>query len=187
MNVKEYNKIDVEDDFYKLLHPKLSLLIVSTDENGKPNVMTCSWSMPVSEVPPLIALAISRKAYTNELIRKTKEFTVNVPDMSMIKEIWTAGTRSGKRVNKIELLKLKLAKARRVKAPIIENCIAHLECKLVNAVEAGEITIFLGQVVAAYADKDSFKKGIWDIDKVELPLHLGSKYFTAPRNIKSTR
>jgi len=52
--------------------------------------------MPVSTEPPLIAVAISSQAYINTLIKKSKEFTVNIPDINMIKQLWTAGTRSGR-------------------------------------------------------------------------------------------
>ena len=77
--------------------------------------------MPVSIEPPLIAVAISRKAYTNTLIKKSKEFTINIPDVNMLKQLWTAGTRSGRRVNKIELLKMKHTKSKKIKTPIIDN------------------------------------------------------------------
>ena len=50
-------KVDVMDDFYKLLHPCMTILVVSISRDGKPNVMTCAWNMPVSEDPPMIAVA----------------------------------------------------------------------------------------------------------------------------------
>ncbi len=179
------NFINVEDDFYKLLHPKLTLLIVSIDENGKPNIMTCAWNMPVSEEPPLIAIAISPESYTHELILKTREFTINIPTIDMLKIIWTAGTRSGRKTDKIKLLNLKLIKSKTIKTPIINGCIGYLECKLNKVIEAGETSIIIGEVLAAYADKNAFKYGRWNINKVKLPLHLGSKYFTIPTQIKT--
>jgi len=41
-------KKDAMDDFYKILHPKLAVLVATVDEKGKPNVMTCAWCTPVS-------------------------------------------------------------------------------------------------------------------------------------------
>jgi len=52
-------KVDVMDDFYKLLHPCLAVFVVSVSADGRSNVMTCAWNMPVSEDPPMVAIALS--------------------------------------------------------------------------------------------------------------------------------
>ncbi|RLG51036.1 MAG: flavin reductase family protein, partial [Thermoproteota archaeon] len=67
-------KADVGDYFYRLLHPSLTVLLVSKSSE-KVNVMACSWCTPVSEDPPLIAVAVSKESLTNQLIRESREFT----------------------------------------------------------------------------------------------------------------
>ncbi|MCD6409581.1 MAG: flavin reductase family protein [Candidatus Verstraetearchaeota archaeon] len=173
-------KVDVGEDFFKLLHPKVTTLIVAVDEQGKPNVMACSWAMPVSEEPPQVAISLWRESYTNELIKKTKEFTVNIPPAKLLKQVWIAGTKSGKKVDKIKLAGFAPQPSRKVKPPVIAECIAHMECKLSQAVEAGECTLFIGEVVEVYADEELFKKGMWSLEKAELLLHAGGKLFITP-------
>lgn len=173
-------KADVGDYFYRLLHPSLTVLLVSKSSE-KVNVMACSWCTPVSEDPPLIAVAVSKESLTNQLIRESREFTVNVPPASMLKQIWKAGTTSGRRVDKVKALGLKLSSSKAISTPVVEGCLASLECTVVSEVEAGECTLFIGEVKAAYADKNAFRRGLWDLTKAELPLHLGSRYFTIPR------
>jgi len=175
-------KADVMDYFFRLLHPQMTVLVVSVEKGGGPNVMTCSWNMPVSEEPPLIALAISRESLTNELIKKAREFTVNIPSSKLLKAVWISGTRSGREINKIKLAGLKLAASKRVKAPIIEDCIGHLECRLERRIEAGEATIFVGEVLAAYARRDLFKRGLW-AEEAEPLLHLGGRSFVIPGKV----
>ncbi|MCD6125578.1 MAG: flavin reductase family protein [Thaumarchaeota archaeon] len=58
--------------------------------------------MPVSEDPPMIALSLRKESYTGELIKKSGEFTVNIPDERLLKALWLCGTRSGRRINKFK-------------------------------------------------------------------------------------
>jgi flavin reductase (DIM6/NTAB) family NADH-FMN oxidoreductase RutF len=160
---------------YKLLHPKIVALITSRSRKGKQNVMSCAWMTPVSVNPPLVLICVVKEWYTSELINDSKEFIINIPDYSMIKEIMLAGTLSGRRIDKLMKMGLKVSKAKVVKAPVIEKCIAHLECKLVKKVEAGESYIFIGKVLAAYADENYFDKR-WK-DKANIPLHLADDKF----------
>ena len=170
-------KVDVGEDFYKLLHPKLTTLVVSRSEDGKVNVMACSWIMPVSEDPPKIALSIWRESYTYELISKVGEFTVNIPLTTHLKEVWLAGSKSGREFDKVSAIKMTFKPAKLVKPPIIEECAGHLECKVCDKVDAGECAVFIADVLAAYADEQHFKK-VWDVYKANVLMHLGGRAFT---------
>jgi len=176
-------KVDVMDDFYKLLHPCMTILVVSISRDGKPNVMTCAWNMPVSEDPPMIAVALGEESYTSQLIKESGEFTVNIPDERLLKAVWLCGTRSGRRADKFKLAGLTPAPAKKVKPPIISECAAHLECKLHDRVEAGECVVFIGEVLEAYCSKEVFEKGVWNVEKIGLPLHLGGRLFAVPTRV----
>jgi len=132
-----------------------------------------------------VAIAVWKGAYTNQVIKKTKEFTVNVPTADLLDKVWLAGTKSGKKVDKVSLLKLTMEPGKKVKAPVIGECAAHLECKLVKSLDVGECTLFVGEVLAAYADEELFKKGTWNLKKAKLPLHMGGKSFAiAEKTVK---
>jgi len=172
-----FSQIDLEY-FYRLLHPRPVVLVAVKDENGKVNFMSCSWITPVSEDPPLIALAISHESYTREVILKKKEFTVNIPSMQLLEEVWIAGTTSGKKVDKVKETGVEVEDARNISAPIILKSIGYLECRLKDYVEAGECTLIIAEVVAAYAKEGTFTRGIWKLEKTSPLLHVGSVYFT---------
>ena len=176
-------KIDVMDDFYKLLHPCMTVLVASVSRDGRPNVMTCAWNMPVSDEPPMIAIALGSESYTSQLIKESGEFTVNIPDERLIKAVWICGTMSGRSVDKFKLAGLTPRPAKKVKAPIVDECVAHLECKLSSQLEAGECIIFVGEVLEAYCEEELFKNGIWNIEKVALPMHMGGRLFAIPMRI----
>ncbi len=162
-------------DTYKLLHPKIVALITSRSTNGKENVMSCAWMTPVSIDPPLLLICVVKEWYTSELINDSKEFVINIPDYSMLKEVMMAGTLSGRRIDKLQKMGLEVSKGRMVQAPVINKCIGHLECKLVKKVEAGESYIFIGKVLTAYADEHYFDKRWKDGSKI--PLHLSDDRF----------
>ena len=176
-------KMDVMDNFYKLLHPCMTGLVVSVSRDGKPNVMTCAWNMPVSADPPMIAVALGSESYTSQLIKESGEFTVNIPDERLLRALWICGTKSGRDVDKFKLAGLTPRPAKRVKAPIIGECAAHLECKLGSQLETGECTIFVGEVLEAYCEEELFKNGVWNIEKISLPMHMGGRLFAIPTKI----
>jgi len=164
--------------FYMALHPRVVVLVVAIDREGKPNVMPASWTTPISEEPPHVALAMWRENYTWKLIKESKEFTLNTPTAELIDLVWKAGTISGKDVDKSRILKLTFSKSRKLKTPIIEECIAHLECKVVDEVDVGESTLFIAEVVEAYGSKEYLVRGKWNIRKVNVLEHLGGRVFT---------
>lgn len=161
-----------KSDMYHLLHPKMTFFLTSISKEGKPNVMTCAWATPVSEKPPIVVTCVSKEHYTAELIRQTKEYVINIPTKKLLKALWICGKTSGRDTDKFKKANLKTALAKKVKAPIMSDCIGHIECKLWKIVDAGECYAFFGKVLTAYADDKYFKKGLW-IAEAEIPLHLG--------------
>jgi flavin reductase (DIM6/NTAB) family NADH-FMN oxidoreductase RutF len=165
----------IKSDIYHLLHPKITFFLTALDKKGKPNVMTCAWATPVSEEPPIVIVCISKEHYTTKLIKQTKQFVINIPTKKLLKALWICGKTSGRNTDKFEKAKLKIASAKKVKAPIVSDCIGHIECKLWKAVDSGECYAFFGRVLSAYADEKYFKKGSW-VEGAAIPLHLaGSK------------
>ena len=162
---------------YRLLHPKLVAIIVACDQQGKPNPMAAAWVMPVSVNPPLIVVAISPKRYTFELIERTQEFTVNIPSTDLIKETHYVGTVSGRSVDKVSRLGLKTIPAKRIKTPILADCIAALECEVYNIVEAGDHYLILGKVLTAYVKKGVFDR-TYNLRRFRPLLHLGGDNYT---------
>ncbi|MBK5190732.1 MAG: flavin reductase family protein, partial [Methanosarcinales archaeon] len=88
----------------------------------------------------------------------TKEFIVNVPPKELKPQIYYCGFHSGYDVDKFKDTGLTPQPARKVKAPIIAECVAWMECNVRQEIEAGDKNIFVGEVIEAYAD-DALVKG----------------------------
>ena len=171
-------KVDVGlESAYRFLHPKHTILVSCIDNSGRANIITLAWSMPVSRRPPLVAVSIAPGRYSHKLIEETGEFVINVPTIEIVNETLYCGRVSGRSVDKFKKTGLTPAPAKIVKAPIIKECIAHLECRLYQKIPAGDHTIFIGRIVAAYANEGIFKE-TFDIKKVKMIYHLGGDKFT---------
>ncbi len=176
MEKKECINVSVSSA-YRLIHPMHTMLISCVGKAGKPNIITLAWVMPTSISPPMVAISVGPSRYSHSLIEETGEFVVNVPTMDILKETFFCGKVSGKTHNKFEEAGLTPIPARKVKPPIIKECIAHLECKLHSHMTTGDHTIFVGEVVEAYADKDFFNGETYDIEKANMIFHLGGNSF----------
>jgi len=173
----EVRKVRVDlSSTYRLLHPRLVVLVSCVDKTGKANVITLAWSMPVSISPPMVAMSIAPKRYSHQLIEETKEFVVNVPTMDIVRETLFCGRRSGRIYDKFKEARLTPLPAKMVQPPIIKECVAHLECKLHQQITVGDHTLFIGRVLTAYANDGVFDEK-FDLKKVKPIYHMGGDDF----------
>jgi flavin reductase (DIM6/NTAB) family NADH-FMN oxidoreductase RutF len=173
----EIKKVQVESELaYRLLHPRHTVLVSCADKNGKANIITLAWSMPVSVNPPIVAMSIAPKRYSHRLIEETKEFVINIPTMDIVKETLFCGRRSGRTYDKFKETQLTTLPAKMVKPPIIKECVAHLECRLDQQITVGDHTLFTGRVLTAYANEGVFDEK-FDVEKVKPIYHMGGDDF----------
>ena len=160
-----------------LLHPYNAFLVTCKGKNEEINVMAAAWVIPVSVNPPLVAMSIRPERYSYDLIIETGEFAVNVPTFELAGKVLLCGRRSGRRHKKFKEAQLSPQKAKKVAAPIVKECVAHLECKLIRTVKTGDHTLIIGRVVAAYAMEDHFEE-VYNMARFHPCLHLGKNSFT---------
>jgi len=112
------------------------LLLSSIGSDGERNVMTIGWgSVGIIWREPVFVVAVRYSRHTHKLIEETNEFTVNVPCDDMGKAITHCGTVSGRDHDKFKEMKLTARKGKTVKSPIISECIAHYECRVIGKTE----------------------------------------------------
>ncbi len=150
-------KPDVE--YLEYMWPMRHFLVTSGDIEGKSNIIALSFCMPVSKDPPLIACAIGRKAYSSKIIESNQEFIINVPPIELEPKIYYCGFHSGYKVDKFKETGLTPKRARKVRAPIIDECVAHMECRVRQEIGTGDKNLFIGEVIEAYADEALVKGG----------------------------
>jgi len=171
-------KIEVDvSSSHRLLHPMHTVLVSCVGNDGKPDIITLAWAMPTSIDPPMVAISIAPRRHSHRLIEETREFVVNIPTMDILNETLFCGRVSGRKHDKFEEADLTPLPAKRVKPPAIKECVAHLECKVSNQFATGDHTVFVGEIVEAYADKDAFATE-YKLAKARMIFHVGGNKFT---------
>lgn len=129
------------------------VVLVSTMNGGHSNVMTMSWHMMVDFEPPLLACVISNGDYTFDIIKKTKDCVINIPTVELAKEVVGCGNTTGRNIDKFKKFGLTPVAASCVRAPLIDECYANLECKVIDTKMVPKYGIFIVEVVKAWIDR----------------------------------
>lgn len=161
---------------YRLLHPMHTVLVSCVGKNSKPNITTMAWAMPTSIDPPLLAISLSPKRHSHTLIEESQEFIVNIPTLELLQAVIACGSFSGRSFDKFKKANLTQMPAKKVKAPAIRECIAHLECTVNDQFTTGDHTVFIGEIVEAYADMGIFTES-YDLKKTRMLYHAGGNNF----------
>ena len=145
--------MNVDVEYLEFMWSMRHFLITCGDLEGISYIIAVSFCMPVSKEPPLLACAIGKNSCSSELIRNSKEIIVNVPPAELKPQIYYCGFHSGYQVDKFKETGLTAQPARKVKAPVIGECVAYMECKVIQEIETGDKNLLIGEVMEAYADE----------------------------------
>jgi flavin reductase (DIM6/NTAB) family NADH-FMN oxidoreductase RutF len=161
---------------YRLLHPMHIVLVSCVGKAGKPNITTVAWAMPTSGNPPLLAVSLAPGRHSSTLIEESGEFIVNIPTLDILQAVYACGSLTGRSFDKFKKANLTPMPGKKVKAPAIRECAAHLECEVDSKFTTGDHTVYVGKILEAYADQGVFAEG-YDIKKARLLYHLGGNNF----------
>ena len=154
------------------------VIIVTSGPVEAPNPVTLAWNTVVSKKPPLAAFALAPARYSHKLILENSEFVINIPGSDLLKAVMVCGTRSGRDGDKFGPAGITAIPAETVKTAYIAECPARLECALYRIYEAGDHSLIVGGVLAAFADEAVFD-GHWRLDspRARTLHHLGGDIF----------
>lgn len=151
-----------------LAQPAPVWVIGSYDVNGKPNIMTIAWGGICCSQPPCVTISLRKATYTYECIQARRAYTVNIPSSDMVKEADYVGTVSGRTVDKFGITKLTPVRSELVDAPYIQEFPLVIECRVINTLEIGLHTQFIGEIADIKAEESVLDEhGMPDILKVK--------------------
>lgn len=135
--------------------PERIVFVTSTNEENGPHVITVSWKMRVSFNPKVFAISVGKSKYMHSCISGSREFVLAVPGEDLAEEVLACGKKSNRIEDRFNKYGLKTMQGERVKSPIIENCLANFECTVIEHLDVGDHTIFVGQVLTSWASEDN--------------------------------
>jgi flavin reductase (DIM6/NTAB) family NADH-FMN oxidoreductase RutF len=146
------------------LYP-MPAVLVGTMIDNKPNFMTAAWSGIACSNPPCISVAIQPPRYTYKGVEENKAFSINVPSADMAKVVDFCGIYSGRNDDKAALFNIFYGDVKT--APLIEECPINLECKLVQSLELGSHTLYIGEITESHVSNDCMEGENIDTKKVD--------------------
>ena len=127
------------------------IVLVSSASKGEANIMTMGWHTVMEFTPSLVGCMISDSSHSFGLIKGSKQCVINIPTYDLIKQVVGIGNCSGADVDKFAKFKLTAVEADEVEAPLIKECYANFECKVVDASLLDKYSFFIMEVVKARA------------------------------------
>ncbi len=131
------------------------VILVTTHDGNKDNIMTISWIM-VMDFTPVFAITTGEWNYSFAALRKHRECVIAIPTVDLLDKVVGIGTCSGADTDKFARFKLTPVPARLVKPPLIAECLANIECKVIDIDEKHNIIVL--EAVAAYLDTEHKEK-----------------------------
>lgn len=125
------------------------VVLVTTRDGGRNNVMTISWTM-VLDFTPRFAITTGDWNYSFAALRKTRECVLAIPTVDLLDRVVGVGTCSGADTDKFARFGLSAAPGTVVAAPLVRECLANIECRVVDMIRAHDIVVLEG--VAAHID-----------------------------------
>ena len=166
------------------------LYVICSKKGDKLNGQMANTVFQVCSEPPTIAVALNKQNLTNEFVSVSKVFTVSILSQDTpLSFIGGFGFKSGRDVDKLKGVNYKLGETG---APVVlDHTLAYLEAKLINQIEVGTHTIFIGEIIAAdvlregepmtYAYYHEVKRGT---TPKTAPVYVEEKKEAAPKMAK---
>jgi flavin reductase (DIM6/NTAB) family NADH-FMN oxidoreductase RutF len=148
--MKKYKKKDFPVDKVRRFLEPGPVVLVSSAYKGERDIFTMGWHMIMMDEPSLVGCFIWDQNYSHELVRRSKECVINVPEVDIAEAVVGVGNCHGPKPDKFEEFGLTAGKATKVGAPLIAECYANFECKLVDASLVKKYSLFVFEVMKAH-------------------------------------
>ena len=162
---------------YERLYPN-PVALISSSYAEKDNIITLAWLGTVCSEPPMISISVRPSRYSNELIKKSKEFIINIPDSKMVEVCNFCGSKTGRDIDKFKVLGLHKEKGFVLNTPMIKECPISIECYVRQILNLGSHDVFIGEVVSVNVEEEFiYTDGDIDFEKIDMITYLMGNYY----------
>ncbi|HVQ11466.1 MAG TPA: flavin reductase family protein, partial [Methyloceanibacter sp.] len=134
---------------YQLIEPG-PVVMLTTAHKGRADIMTMSWHMMVDFEPPLIACVVSEADYSFAALRATGECVIAIPAVGLASKVVKVGNTSGRDIDKFAAFGLTKLPAEEVRAPLVAECFANIECRVTDTRLVNRYNLFILEGVKAW-------------------------------------
>ncbi len=167
-----------------MLYPLPAVMATCADEKNRANIITLAWTGTICTNPALVYISIKPERYSYDIIKRTKEFAINLTTKDLTYATDYCGVKSGRDIDKFKKLKLTKEKAVHINAPLIKESPINIECKVVDIVNYGSHDMFVGKVLNVHADKEYMdSKGKFDLSKAQPIVYSHGEYYSLGKKL----
>ena len=148
--MKTYVKKDFPTHLIRRFLEPGPVVLVSSAHKGETNLMTMGWHMVLEFSPSLIACCISSANHSFDLVRKSRECVIGIPEAHLLDTVVRIGNSTGAETDKFAEFGLTPEKAKLVGAPMVRECFANFECRLFDGGKIARHNLFIWEVVKAH-------------------------------------
>lgn len=161
-----------------MLYPVPAVMVSCGRGKEKPNIITVAWAGTVCSDPAMLSISVRPERYSYDIIKETGEFVVNLVTKELVFATDYCGVKSGRDVDKFKEMKLTPLVSQKIAAPGIAESPVNIECRVVQTVELGSHTMFLGEVVGVTVE-DSYlnASGKFELNSTGLVSYSHGTYF----------
>lgn len=134
------------------------VILLTTTHQGQFNVMTAGFHMMLQHEPPLIGCIVGPWDYSFKALKTTKECVIAIPTVDMAATVVDIGNCSGETVDKMQAFHLTPLQGKHVQAPLIAECLANIECRVVDTSKVNKYDLFIFEAVFVWTDSKRKEK-----------------------------
>lgn len=159
------------DKAYRLLNHGPTVL-VSARYQGVDNVMAAAWACALDFLPPKLTVVLDKIAFTRQLVEQSGFFVIQVPTVAQLELTYQVGQLSlATQKDKLSRSGVEFVEMPGSNLPFVAGCSAWLACRLIEEpANQQKYDLFIGEVVAAWADKRVFSNGHWHFETADSDL-----------------
>jgi flavin reductase (DIM6/NTAB) family NADH-FMN oxidoreductase RutF len=162
-----------------ILNPVPAVMVTCVDQEGKPNIITLAWAGTINSEPPMLSISVRKQRYSYNLIKEKEQFVVNLTTRRLAFATDYCGVKSGRDIDKFEVMKLTPEKASKVDVPLIAESPVNIECRVKNVMELGSHDLFLAEIVAVNVDEALLdEKGKLCLERADLICFSHGEYWS---------
>lgn len=148
------------------------------------NIITVAWTGILNTDPATVYISVRPSRYSYDIIKKQKEFVINLTTKDLARATDWCGVKTGAKVDKFKEMNLHKEKAKFVQCPMIKESPVSIECKVKEIKKLGSHDMFIAEVLAIHSDEKYINdKGAFDISKCDLIAYANGGYYSLGKKI----
>lgn len=167
-----------------MVYPAPAAMVSVADKDGNTDIITAAWTGNICSDPAMAYVSVRPERFSYHMIEETQCFVINLTTKSLAKATDYCGVRSGRDVDKWKETGLTKEPADHISAPMIKESPVNIECQVVNHLDLGTHTMFIGKVLAVHVDEAYMdKKGKFDLTSTGLMAYAHGEYLELGKRI----